>query len=110
MTQSYIWGSIKKGNLVKRFEILKHFQHNLIQSKRPTKCDPAGCLVLVFNYTGDRLNFGLATEQARREGRKVGSVGEIVRTLETSFGNILGFGLRNIFFGCMLLYWEDQGP
>ena len=32
----------------------------------------AGCLVLVFNYTGDRLNFGLATEQARREGRKVG--------------------------------------
>merc|ERR1711971_122382 len=35
------------------------------------KDNPAGCLVLVFNYTGDRLNFGLATEQARREGRKV---------------------------------------
>jgi dihydroxyacetone kinase len=34
---------------------------------------PAGCLVLVFNYTGDRLNFGLATEQARREGSKVAS-------------------------------------
>ena len=29
--------------------------------------------MLVFNYTGDRLNFGLATEQARREGRKVGT-------------------------------------
>merc|ERR1719500_1939313 len=25
--------------------------------------NPAGVLVLVFNYTGDRLNFGLATEQ-----------------------------------------------
>ena len=33
-------------------------------------------LVLVFNYTGDRLNFGLATEQARREGGKVGLGGQ----------------------------------
>ena len=75
-------GFYKKGE--KRFEILKHFQHNLIQSKRPTKCDPAGCLVLVFNYTGDRLNFGLATEQARREGRKVGNIGN---TGAQVFGN-----------------------
>jgi hypothetical protein len=32
---------------------------------------PAGVLVLVINYTGDRIHFGLATERARREGIKV---------------------------------------
>lgn len=31
----------------------------------------AGVLVLVINYTGDRIHFGLATERARREGVKV---------------------------------------
>ncbi|MFP3701697.1 dihydroxyacetone kinase subunit DhaK, partial [Burkholderia sp. SIMBA_013] len=29
---------------------------------------PAGALVIVKNYTGDRLNFGLAAELARAEG------------------------------------------
>ncbi len=32
---------------------------------------PEGCLVIVKNYTGDRLNFGLAAERARAEGLKV---------------------------------------
>ncbi len=32
---------------------------------------PAGVLLLVKNYTGDRLNFGLAAELARAEGRAV---------------------------------------
>ncbi len=32
---------------------------------------PAGCLLIVKNYTGDRLNFGLAAERARAEGLKV---------------------------------------
>ncbi len=31
----------------------------------------AGCLLIVKNYTGDRLNFGLAAELARAGGRKV---------------------------------------
>merc|ERR1719412_3035518 len=31
----------------------------------------AGVLVLVINYTGDRIHFGLATERAREEGIKV---------------------------------------
>jgi len=31
----------------------------------------AGVLVLVINYTGDRIHFGLAVERARREGIKV---------------------------------------
>ena len=31
----------------------------------------AGCLLIVKNYTGDRLNFGLAAEKARRLGYKV---------------------------------------
>ena len=35
---------------------------------------PAGCLLIVKNYTGDRLNFGLAAERARAFGRKVNMV------------------------------------
>lgn len=33
-----------------------------------------GCLLIVKNYTGDRLNFGLAAERARALGRKVAMV------------------------------------
>ncbi|XP_039144765.1 putative 3,4-dihydroxy-2-butanone kinase isoform X1 [Dioscorea cayenensis subsp. rotundata] len=32
---------------------------------------PKGCLLIVTNYTGDRLNFGLAAEEAKSEGYKV---------------------------------------
>jgi len=35
---------------------------------------PAGCLLIVKNYTGDRLNFGLAAERARAFGIKVSMV------------------------------------
>ncbi|MEH6454223.1 MAG: dihydroxyacetone kinase subunit DhaK, partial [Psychromonas sp.] len=31
----------------------------------------AGCLLIVKNYTGDRLNFGLAAEKAKKLGHKV---------------------------------------
>lgn len=34
----------------------------------------AGCLLIVKNYTGDRLNFGLAAERARALGKKVAMV------------------------------------
>jgi len=34
-------------------------------------CGPPGVLLIVKNYTGDRLNFGLAAEIARSEGRAV---------------------------------------
>lgn len=34
----------------------------------------AGCLLIIKNYTGDRLNFGLAAEQARAMGYKVETV------------------------------------
>lgn len=37
---------------------------------RPDRRNP-GCLVIFKNYTGDRLNFGLAVERARALGRKV---------------------------------------
>eukprot|EP00756_Hemistasia_phaeocysticola_P049051 Hpha_TRINITY_DN23481_c0_g1::TRINITY_DN23481_c0_g1_i1::g.114077::m.114077/K00863/DAK, TKFC; triose/dihydroxyacetone kinase / FAD-AMP lyase (cyclizing) len=37
-----------------------------------TVTGPAGCLVIIKNYTGDRLNFGLAVEQAKAQhGLKV---------------------------------------
>ena len=36
-----------------------------------TVCGPAGCLLIVKNYTGDRLNFGVAAEEAKAEGLKV---------------------------------------
>ena len=32
---------------------------------------PAGTLMIVKNYTGDRLNFGIALERAKAEGLKV---------------------------------------
>ncbi|CAD5111349.1 DgyrCDS665 [Dimorphilus gyrociliatus] len=32
---------------------------------------PAGCLVIVKNYTGDRINFGLAVEKLKNEGFKL---------------------------------------
>jgi ATP-dependent dihydroxyacetone kinase len=35
---------------------------------------PAGCLLIVKNYTGDRLNFGLAAERARALGHDVSMV------------------------------------
>ena len=34
----------------------------------------AGTLMIVKNYTGDRLNFGIALERARSEGMKVSMV------------------------------------
>ncbi|MCJ2073737.1 dihydroxyacetone kinase subunit DhaK [Methylobacterium sp. J-030] len=35
---------------------------------------PAGCLLIVKNYAGDRLNFGLAAERARALGHRVETV------------------------------------
>lgn len=35
---------------------------------------PKGCLLIIKNYTGDRLNFGLAAEQARALGFEVKTV------------------------------------
>lgn len=35
---------------------------------------PMGCLLIIKNYTGDRLNFGLAAEQARALGYEVKTV------------------------------------
>lgn len=37
-------------------------------------CGDAGCLLIIKNYTGDRLNFGLAAERAREEGFQVETV------------------------------------
>ena len=35
---------------------------------------PAGTLMIVYNYTGDRLTFGIALERAHSEGMKVSMV------------------------------------
>ena len=35
---------------------------------------PAGTLMIVYNYTGDRLTFGIALERARSEGINVSMV------------------------------------
>lgn len=49
---------------------------------------PQGCLVIVKNYTGDRINFGLAVEQAKAEGLKVDMVvvGEDVAVVNANAG------------------------
>jgi dihydroxyacetone kinase len=36
-----------------------------------TVTGPPGCLLIIKNYTGDRLHFGLAAEQAKAEGLSV---------------------------------------
>ena len=36
-----------------------------------TVTGPKGCLLIIMNYTGDRLNFGKAAEQAKTEGLDV---------------------------------------
>jgi membrane protein YqaA with SNARE-associated domain len=46
--------------------------------------------VVVFNYTGDRLNFGLAVEQARASGLKV-SLKSHMRAFFASFFFIVAF-------------------
>ncbi|XP_046567382.1 triokinase/FMN cyclase-like isoform X2 [Haliotis rubra] len=38
------------------------------------KRNKGGCLLSVANYTGDRLNFGLAYEKARQEGIKIAMI------------------------------------
>lgn len=48
-------------------------------------CGPLGCLVLVMNYTGDRLNFGMAVERAKAEGYKVSSAGVLACLFQTDF-------------------------
>lgn len=58
-------------------------------------CGPHGCLVLVMNYTGDRINFGLAVERAKAEGFKVSFAGCI--DINSSF--LLKF-LICFFFQC----------
>lgn len=49
---------------------------------------PKGCLLIVKNYTGDRLNFGLAVEQAKTEGFLVDMVviGEDVAVVNANAG------------------------
>ncbi|KAL5008640.1 hypothetical protein ScPMuIL_014221 [Solemya velum] len=45
--------------------------HILTAIRAVAKGNPGGCLVVVTNYTGDRLNFGQAVEQAKQEGLSV---------------------------------------
>ena len=35
---------------------------------------PAGCMLVVFNYTGDRINFSLAANRAKAEGKSLKSL------------------------------------
>ena len=41
---------------------------------RNNKSEPAGILVVIKNYTGDRLNFGMAAEKAGQEGIPIQTV------------------------------------
>ncbi|XP_076647355.1 triokinase/FMN cyclase [Halictus rubicundus] len=46
-------------------------QHIFFCIERLSQHSPAGILVIIPNYTGDCLNFGIAVEKARRNGVKV---------------------------------------
>ena len=55
--------------------------------------DPAGVLLIVKNYTGDRLNFGLAAEIARNEGIPIETV---IVDDDVALANNLHTGRRGI--------------
>ena len=61
-------------------------------------------LVLVINYTGDRIHFGLAVERARKEGIKVGRVSTFMELLfiKTAFFIYL---LAYVFVSCNNVYY-----
>uniref|UniRef100_A0A8D9FGS0 Triokinase/FMN cyclase n=1 Tax=Cacopsylla melanoneura TaxID=428564 RepID=A0A8D9FGS0_9HEMI len=56
------------------------------------KDNSAGVLVVVANYTGDVLNFGIACERAKTQGHKVESVvvGEDIALLDTDRTSLAG--------------------
>lgn len=57
-----------------------------------TVTGPPGCLLVIKNYTGDRINFGLACEQARAEG---------------SYGTLTSWGQTAVAdFGGWRLLWS----
>ena len=56
-------------------------------------CGPAGALLIVKNYTGDRLNFGLAAEIARAEGLDVRMV---VVADDAALGDATATGRRGL--------------
>ncbi|KAL3753446.1 hypothetical protein ACJRO7_000791 [Eucalyptus globulus] len=59
-------GSIKRQWLVYAVEI--SYVSNFPSTGIRAVTGPMGCLLIVKNYTGDRLNFGLAAELAKSEG------------------------------------------
>lgn len=62
---------------------------------------PGGVLLIVKNYTGDRLNFGLAAELARSEGAKVRTV---VVADDVSIGNADDTAGRRGLAGTLLVH------
>ncbi|XP_067681745.1 triokinase/FMN cyclase-like isoform X1 [Haliotis asinina] len=71
------------------------------------KRNKGGCLLSVANYTGDRLNFGLAYEKARQEGIKIAMivVGEdcAVTTNDRTAGRrgLVGYAVTNKIAGAL---------
>jgi len=62
---------------------------------------PAGCLLVVKNYTGDRLNFGLAAELARQQGIPV----EVVLVADdVSLRDLVGRDRRRGIAGTVLVH------
>ena len=68
----------------------------------------AGCLVIVFNYTGDRLNFGRAVAQATQAGTQVARHGaEGLRVTDTECRGLTSWA---VFAGAEVLELElDTG-
>ena len=67
-----------------------------------------GCLLIIKNYTGDRLNFGLAAEQAREMGHKVETVtvgDDIALGLDTQQRGLAG----TLFVHKVAGYWAKSG-
>ena len=67
-------------------------------------CGPCGCILIIKNYTGDRLNFGMAAEQAQQEGFLVKTlVVEDDKALQQGKGITGGRGIAGTVFVHKLL-------
>ena len=66
--------SIKQRHMIKRKNGISFHDIKILTQNFFSFFKTAGSLIIVKNYTGDRLNFGLAAERAKADGLKVNMV------------------------------------
>lgn len=74
---------------------------HILQAIRTVATEAKGILLVVPNYAGDVLNFGLAAERAKSEGIKVNLKGRLMTTREI-YSKIKFFSISRL----RISWWE----